>query len=117
MSMESDLFALLKTACARVYPDIAPSGAELPHITWQALGGKSWRNLDNTAADKRNTFMQINVWSSTRTESSSIIRQIEDLICASPLMIGTPDGEPMSMYEGETKEYGAMQRFTIIAAR
>jgi hypothetical protein len=117
MSMESDLFALLQTACARVYPDIAPSGAALPYVTWQAIGGKSLRFLDNVAADKRNTFMQINVWAATRIEANTLIRQIEDLVCASSALTGLPDGEALSMYEDETKDYGSMQRFTIIAAR
>lgn len=117
MSMESDLFTLLKTACIRVYPDVAPSGAALPYITWQALGGKVLRNLDNTASDKRQTFMQINVWSSSRTEANTLIRQIEDLICASSAMIGTPEDESLSMYEPETHDYGAMQRFTLTALR
>jgi hypothetical protein len=117
MSMESDLFTLLQTACVRVYPDVAPSGAALPYITWQALGGKVLRNLNNTASDKRQTFMQINVWATTRTESNTLIRQIEDLICASSAMIGTPEGEALSMYEAETNDYGSMQRFTINAAR
>ena len=117
MSMESDLFTLLQTACPRVYPDVAPSGAVMPYITWQALGGKVLRNLDNTASDKRQTYMQINVWSPGRLAANALIRQIEDLICASSAMVGTPDGEAISIYEPETKDFGAMQRFTITAAR
>lgn len=117
MSMESDLFNLLKLSCTRVYPDIAPSGTPLPYVTWQGLGGKSLRFLDNTAADKRNTYMQINVWAATRVEATALIRQIEDALCASTAFICRPDGEPLSMYEEDTEDYGSMQRFTIIATR
>lgn len=117
MTMESDLSTLLQSICVRVYPDIAPEGAARPYLTWQGIGGKSWRNLDNTPADKRNTFMQVNAWSLTRMEANSLIRQIEDALCASVSMICTPDGEPISMYESDTKLYGSMQRFSIISAR
>jgi len=117
MTMETDLYVLLQTVCTRVYPDIAPSNAALPYITWQALGGKVLRNLDKTASDKRQTFMQINVWATTRTEANTKIRQIEDLMCASSAFIATPEGEALSVYEEETQDYGSIQRFTINAAR
>lgn len=117
MSMESDLATLLKGICARTYPDIAPEGTTTPYITWQGLGGESARFLDNAAADKRNTLMQINVWSKTRLEALTLIRQIEDAICASAAFVGRPQGEPMSTYEPDTLLYGCVQRFDIWSAR
>ena len=117
MSMETDLVTLLKTICIRTHPDIAPANTATPYITWQGIGGESLRNLDNTASDKRNTLMQVNVWSKTRLEALTLIRQIEDAICASAAFVGKPQGEPMSTYEPDTLLYGCMQRFDIWAAR
>ena len=117
MSMETDLVTLLKTICIRTHPDIAPANTATPYITWQGIGGESLRNLDNSAADKRNTLMQVNVWSKTRLEALTLIRQIEDAICASAAFVGKPQGEPMSTYEPDTLLYGCMQRFDIWAAR
>lgn len=117
MSMETDLNAMLKAICPRTFPDIAPEGTATPYITWQGIGGESLRNLDNTASDKRNTLMQVNVWSKTRLEALTLIRQIEDAICASAAFVGKPQGEPMSTYEPDTLLYGCMQRFDIWAAR
>ena len=117
MSMESDLSALLKTKCPRVFPDVAPSGTTLPYVTWQGIGGESVGFVDNTAADKRNTRLQINVWAKTRPEATSIARQIEDVLCATSLFVATPLGEAVSDYDSETKTYGAMQDFSIYSTR
>lgn len=115
--MESDLSGLLKAICSRAYPDIAPAGATAPWITWQGIGGESARFLDNTAAGKRNTLMQISAWSKTRLEALALIRQVEDSLCASALFVATPQGEPLSTYEPDTQLYGCIQRFDIWATR
>lgn len=117
MSMESDLVTLLKTICPRVYPDVAPAGVTRPFIAWQVLGGESLRYVDNTAPDKRNTYLQVSVYSATRLEALALIRQVEDALCASTLFAVDPHGEPMSTYEDDTKLYGAQQRYSIWAAR
>lgn len=117
MTAETTLSALLKTLCARVYPDVAPDGTTAPYITWQALGGESLRYGDNTAPDKRNTLMQVSVWSLTRAEALSIIHQAEESICASSAWQAEPQGEAASTYEPDTKLYGSIQRFLIFASR
>ena len=117
MSMESTLDALLKTACARVFPDIAPSGTDTPYATWQGIGGETIRYFDNSAPDKRDTLMQVSVWSKTRSEALTLIRQIEDLLCASSDFQCRPEGEPVSIYESDTLLYGSIQRFSIFATR
>ena len=117
MSMESDLVTLLKTVCTRTFPDVAPELTAKPYVTWQGIGGESLRFVENTAADKRNTLMQINVWSATRQEALTMIRQIEDAICASALFTGTPQGEPLSTFEPDTDSYGCIQRYEIWSTR
>ena len=117
MSLESDLSTLLKTVCPRVYPDVAPMNTVKPWVTWQGLGGRTMRMLNNTAADKRNTLMQINVWSTSRLEANTLMRAIEDALCASTSLTVRPEGEPLSTYEEDTLLYGALQRFSIYSHR
>ena len=78
MSMESDLNTLLKTVCPRVFPDVAPANTVKPFLTWQPLGGESLRFLNNEAPDKRNTYLQVSVYSTTRLESLNLIRAAEE---------------------------------------
>ena len=117
MSMESDLQTLLLTKCARTYPDVAPSGAAKPWVTWQALGGESLGYLDNTAADKRYTLMQINAWATTRLAALNLIRDIETAMRASSAFTAMPQGEAVSLYESDTLLYGCVQRYEIFALR
>lgn len=117
MSMESELTTLLKTVCLRTFPDVAPSGTAAPFIAWQLLGGESLRFVDNTAPDRRNSYVQVSVYSLTRAESLAKIRAAEDAMCASAAFICRPMGEPLTTYEDDTKLYGAIQRFSIWAAR
>jgi hypothetical protein len=115
--MEPNMVTLLKTVCARVHPDIAPENTLKPFITWRALGGESARFLDNSAASKRNTLMQIDVWSTTRAETLTMVRQVEDALCGSSLFVAQPMGEAFSDYEDDTQLYGSTQRFSIWADR
>ena len=117
MSMESDLSTLLKSVCVRSFPDVAPENTVTPYVVWQQLGGESARLLNNAAADKRNSYLQVSVWSSTRQEALTMIRQIEDLMCASPSFTARPESESVSMYEQDTKRYGSIQRFDVWATR
>lgn len=117
MTAETTLSALLKALCPRVYPDVAPDGTTAPYITWQAIGGESIRFLDNTDGGKRVTLMQVSVWSLTRSEALSLIRQAEDLMCISSAFQCRPEGGAISTYEPDTRLYGCIQRFSILAAK
>lgn len=117
MTFEADLFTLLKTVTPRVYPDFAPVSTVRPYATYQHIGGQALRFLDNTAADKRNTVVQINVWSNTRLESLTLIRQIEDAMCASLLFVATPGSEPICDYDADIPVFGAIQDFSVFATR
>ena len=117
MSMEEDLSALLKTICLNTFPDVAPANTPAPWMTWQGLGGETARFLDNTAADKRNTLLQVSVWSKTRLESLALSRRTENALCASKTFIARAQGEPLSTYEPDTQLYGCVQRFNIWATR
>lgn len=117
MTFEAQLFGVLQTACPRTFPDVAPLGAATPYVTWQALGGESLRFVDNTAADKRNVLLQVSCYAETRLIATTLIRQIEEDLCASALFIASPEGESLSTYEADTLLYGSIQRFSIYAAR
>lgn len=117
MSLETNLCAALAAVCPRVFPDVADEGTGRPYITWQALGGATARYVEGAAADKRNTLMQINVWSTTRLEALALIRQVEDLLCASAAFVAMPEGEALSTFEPDTSLYGCIQRFSIWSPR
>ena len=117
MTMEAGLSTLLKTVCPRTFPDVAPSGTAAPFLAWQLLGGETLRALDNTALDKRNSYVQVSVYSLTRAESLTKIRAAEEAMCASTAFTCIPMGEPLATYEADTKLYGAIQRFSIWATR
>lgn len=117
MSMEPSLFSLLAGVCPRAFPDVAPTSTAKPYVTWQAIGGETLRFIDNSAADKRNTKVQINVFAATRLESITLIRAIEDAMCASVAFVARPESEPMHDYDHEMLVYQAMQDFSIFAAR
>lgn len=117
MTMESDLQALLVTKCPRTFPDLAPSGTARPFVTWQGLGGESLGYLDNTAADKRMTLMQVSCYATTRLASLALIRDIETAMRASGAFTAMPQGEAISVYEQDTSLYGCIQRYEIISLR
>ena len=113
MTMEADLSALLKGICPRVFGDFAEAGTATPYITWQGIGGESFYTLSNSPIDKRNTLMQINVWAKSRLEATTMARSVEAAIAQSAAFVAKPSGEPVSLYEGDTKLFGAVQRFEI----
>lgn len=117
--MEALLTTVLQAQCPRVYPDFAPAGAELPHVTYQGIGGEALRWLNNTAADKRKTSVQISVWSTTRAGTLALIRAIEDALCAATTFTARPQAEPTSLVDQDLTDplYGSAQDFTIWAAR
>ena len=119
MTMESDLTTLLKGLCPRVFPDFAPSGTAAPWITYQHIGGQPLRYADNTAADKRHTHLQVNVWHASRLDALQLMRQVEDALCATAVFVARPVSEPTSQAEEDMlpSMYGFLQDFEIWSQR
>lgn len=115
--MEAALLALLAAICPRVSPDFAPLSTARPYITWQALGGRSLRWLDGSAADKRHTLLQINTWAASRKDATEMMRLIESAMCASTSFKAWPEGEPISTAEEDLDLYGSAQTFSVYALR
>jgi Protein of unknown function (DUF3168) len=115
--METDLTALLKALCTRTFTDFAPEKTPRPYVTFQFLGGPSLQWIDNTAADKRQTLVQIDVWADTRPASLTLARQIEAAMRASTAFMARPEGEPICEAEPESLLYGTVQDFNVISLR
>lgn len=117
MSLETDLMALLQSICPRIHTDFAPFGSATPYLTFQHIGGESLRYADNSAMDKRFPLIQINAWAKTRMEALTLIRQVEEALCASSAFQTEPQGDSVSTYEPDTKLYGSIQRFEVFGDR
>lgn len=116
MTFEADLFTLLKAAApalgTRVYPDFAPTSTTRPYCTYQQIGGDVINPFENVVPDKRNSVVQVNVWSNTRMEALSIIRAIEDAMRAASAFQARPIGAAVADYDADIPVYGARQDFT-----
>ena len=117
MAVEQELFDAIKAICPRTFPDFAPVSTQRPYCTYQQIGGKSLRYLNNSAADKRNSVVQINCWADTRQSATMLARQIEDALCAYSLFTATPNGEPVGDFDADVPVYGTRQDFSIYSTR
>lgn len=114
MSLEADLFDALKTLVTnRVYPDIAPSGALRPYITYQQVGGTVVSFLESAHPGKRNARIQINAWATSRAASLALIRSAEVALINSTVLRGAALSASVSIYEPDTLLYGARQDFSF----
>lgn len=115
MSIEASVYgALLPLVGGRVFPDIAPEGTQKPFITWQQIGGNVINPLSNDAPGKRNAFMQVNVWATSRLAAVNLSLSVEDALRG----IGArPQAAVVSIYEPDTALYGTIQEFSIWSDR
>lgn len=120
MTIEADLVTALRTVCPRVSPDVAEFGTVRPYITWQFIGGQTLRALNGVPFDKRHTLLQVNVWSQSRAEALTLMRQVETVLCdtAQPFT-ARPEAEPVSDVADDIEPmlYSSVQDFSIHASR
>lgn len=114
--METDLQALLVALCPRTFQSVAPEPQSDAYLVWQAIGGKTLRYMDASAMDKRNGLVQVSAWAFRASDARTLIRQVEDALCASALVC-EPQGEAAATFDEETKLHGAIQRYSITAPR
>jgi len=118
MQLEDELVALMKVHCPRVYPSSAPASTPTPYVVWQHIGGTPFRFFDNTAGDKRNANIQVNVWHTNVKAAFTLIRAIEDGLCAAvDKLTVQPLSEPIDGFDDSNELQGALQSFSIWGPR
>lgn len=114
MTVEADMFAALgPLTSGRCYPDVAPSGAAHPLITYQQVGGAALSFLEFAAVPKRNARFQVNVWATTRVAAAALARSVEDALVASATLRAVPIGAMSAEHEADTGLFGARQDFSV----
>ena len=118
MSAEPILVSLLSPLVSgRVYLDVAPSGALLPRIVMQQVGGEVINYTEGTIPDKENARMQVVCWGASRVAAGNRARQAEAAIESSPRIQASASGARMSGYEQDTALYSSHQDFSIWTTR
>jgi hypothetical protein len=117
MTLEEKLTALLRTICPRSYCDFAPTDTLRPYVTYQQIGGEALTFMDNAVPSKENAEIQVNVWSDSRLEAKSLIKQIEAALIQTIDMQARPVSASRADFDADMKWYGASQDFTIWADR
>lgn len=111
--IEADILTALSSLVGgRVFPDVADAGTTMPFITYQQKGGKPVNFLGAEYADKKNARFQINVWCTTRSQASTLARQVENIMVAAPILAKVESGV-IATYDEETKARGTIQDFSV----
>ena len=117
MALETDLMALLRAECPRVHVGTAPYGTQQPYVTWQHIGGESLRYTDNTAADKRQPLIQLNVWDTPALSAFALIQRIVERLCLAEAFQVEPLGEPILAHDDADIATGYLLTFSILGDR
>lgn len=117
MSIEAQLTTALKAICPRTFPLVAPTSTERPYVTYQLIGGRALGYLDNSAADKRHSLVQVDVFADTLLSAKQTIRAIEDALRASAVFTATPEAEPRDDYDHDMLRFRSSQDFSIYSTR
>lgn len=119
MSVESELVAVLRSACPRVFADMASVPPESPYVIWQGIGGPATRYADNQAADKRRVRVTITSWAESREAANTLAQDIEARLASAAAIVARPDSEAAAIVEPDNSPplYGAQQDFLLVGAR
>lgn len=117
MSLESDLFTVLKTVCPQVYPDSAPPGTTGDYITYTQIGGEAPTFLERAVPSKENGLMQIEYWGTSRLTTKTKIKAVEAALVAATTFQAGPAGAARAAYTDDVDLRGMSQDFTIWATR
>lgn len=113
MSLEATLKTTLGALVGgRCYPDTSPDGAAFPLIIYQQVGGVAVDFMEGKVADKDNARVQVNVWSRTRLEASSLARSARVALVEGSTK-ATTLGAAVALYDDAMKLYGTRQDFGI----
>lgn len=103
--------ALSQPLADNVFPDVAPKGTKRPYGTYQRVGGEPSNTFDGLSTT-RNARVQVNVWADTRIAATTTMDASMVVLCSDPIN-ASPIGEPVNVYEEDTKLYGSRLDFSI----
>jgi hypothetical protein len=113
MSLESNVYTVLKTVCDNVYPDFAPEDAPKPFVTWTQIGGSAIKPLGKDVPNIRESVIQVNAWSLSRITTTQLILGIDAAMRTATQFSAQPVAEMMSVTDQDTGMRGAIQDFVI----
>jgi hypothetical protein len=117
LALEQALQAALAALCPRTYPDVAPEGTATPYIVWHQFGGQAPTYTEAALTNRRNAYVQVNVWADTKAVSAALSLQIEQALVAHTVLQVEPQNALQAEYDEETTLRGSMQDFSIWAPR
>ena len=117
MTLEADIFSTVKTACPRIFPDVAPVKTARPYVTYQQIGGDAVIYTEGALAPVENGHVQISVWDDTRVGAKDLIKLIEAALVAAPTFQATPLAASVSDYDPDMERYCSRQDFSIWSQR
>ena len=116
MSVETDLFNLLKTLVdGRCYPDVTPDAPVFPLIVYQGAGGKAYEYLERKLPDCEHYRIQIHCWAKSRTAASALALSVRQRIIEQGTAFKSAEtmGQITSLHEEALKLYGTRQDFGV----
>ncbi|MET4597373.1 MULTISPECIES: DUF3168 domain-containing protein [Stenotrophomonas] len=113
MSYEPKLQQLLGGMLqGRLYPDVPPDRVTYPCAVYQQVGGQAlWFN-EGSIPDQKHARVQLTVWADTRAQANTLIRDIEDQVCAG-LPKSESFGAAIAVHEPALRKYGARLDFGL----
>ena len=90
LPLEDALQTALKAVCPRVYANYAPAGVAEPYVIWQIFGGESVNYVGNQVPNRRNAYVQINVWHPDLQTATLLSLQIESALIANTTLQARP---------------------------
>lgn len=117
MTVEADLFTLLKTVTTRVFPDFAPVTTTRPYCTYQQIGGEALTFIGREVPSKKNSEFQISVWADTRSSAQSLILAIESAMTLATVFQAKPIAAAVTDFDADVPVYGARQDFSVFSNR
>ena len=118
MTIEVKIYNVLKAlAGGRVFPDVAPTSAVRPYITYSQIGGEALAYLERAVPSKQNGRFQVDVWGDSRLSCASTMLQVEQALVESQDFQAKPVSAPSSSYDHDMAVYGSNQDFSIWSDR
>lgn len=98
---------------APTYPLVAPAGAPSTRIVYQQVGGFVVNYQEDTSSDVDHGRIQVTCWSPEQPTSANLCESVSETLILAPNLQARPVGARVSVYENDTKLYGARQDFSV----